>query len=165
MPDEVYPLALLYIRIYLIGMPAILLYNFEAAIFRSIGETKVPLLALTVAGVLNVILNLFFVIVLHMTVNGVAIATVLSNVVIQSAINSLGTAVIAASSAAYNIEVFAYDVLNSFGQACTTFVGQNYGAGKIGRCKRTLALCLVEDAIASALSIVLILFAWCSMAR
>ena len=81
MPDEVYPLALLYIRIYLIGMPAILLYNFEAAIFRSIGETKVPLLALTVAGVLNVILNLFFVIVLHMTVNGVAIATVLSNVV------------------------------------------------------------------------------------
>ena len=159
MPDEVYPLALLYIRIYLIGMPAILLYNFEAAIFRSIGETKVPLLALTVAGVLNVILNLFFVIVLHMTVNGVAIATVLSNVVIQSAINSLGTAVIAASSAAYNIEVFAYDVLNSFSQACTTFVGQNYGAGKIGRCKRTLALCLVEDAIASALSIVLILFA------
>lgn len=159
MPDEVYPLALLYIRIYLIGMPAILLYNFEAAIFRSIGETRVPLLALTVAGVLNVILNLFFVIVLHMTVNGVAIATVLSNVVIQSAINSLGTAVIAASSAAYNIEVFAYDVLNSFSQACTTFVGQNYGAGKIGRCKRTLALCLVEDAIASALSIVLILFA------
>lgn len=212
MPDEVYPLALLYIRIYLIGMPAILLYNFEAAIFRSIGETKVPLLALTVAGVLNVILNLFFAIVLHMTVNGVAIATVLSNVVssvllfiklrksdtfihvevkdikfhreafirimsiglpagiqsavfavanvvIQSAINSLGTAVIAASSAAYNIEVFAYDVLNSFSQACTTFVGQNYGAGKIGRCKRTLALCLVEDAIASALSIVLILFA------
>lgn len=159
MPDEVYPLALLYIRIYLIGMPAILLYNFEAAIFRSIGETRVPLLALTVAGVLNVILNLFFVIVLHMTVNGVAIATVLSNVVIQSAINSLGTAVIAASSAAYNIEVFAYDVLNSFSQACTTFVGQNYGAGKIGRCKRTLALCLVEDVIASALSIVLILFA------
>ena len=212
MPDEVYPLALLYIRIYLIGMPAILLYNFEAAIFRSIGETRVPFLALTVAGVLNVILNLFFVIVLHMTVNGVAIATVLSNVVssvllfiklrksdtfihvevkdikfhreafagimriglpagiqsavfavanvvIQSAINSLGTAVIAASSAAYNIEVFAYDVLNSFSQACTTFVGQNYGAGKIGRCKRTLALCLVEDAIASALSIVLILFA------
>lgn len=211
-PEDVYPLALLYIRIYLIGMPAILLYNFEAAIFRSIGETRVPLIALTIAGVLNVILNLFFVIVLHMTVNGVAIATVISNVVssvilfvmlrksdkfihvevkdikihkdafvrimriglpagiqsavfavanvvIQSAINSLGTAVIAASSAAYNIEIFAYDVLNSFSQACTTFVGQNYGAGEIGRCKRTLALCIVEDAIASALSIVLILFA------
>lgn len=211
-PADVYPLALLYIRIYLIGMPAILLYNFEAAIFRSIGETRVPLLALSLAGVLNVILNLFFVIVLHMTVNGVAIATVLSNIVsslillcklmrtdrdahvnlqdirfyrdsfikimrigmpagiqsavfavanivIQSAINSLGTVVIAASSAAYNIEIFAYDILNSFSQACTTFVGQNYGARKIGRCKKILKLCLIEDAIASALSILLILLA------
>ena len=145
-----------------------------------------PLLALTVAGVLNVILNLFFVIVLHMTVNGVAIATVLSNVVSSvllfiklrksdtfihvevkdikfhreafTRIMSIGLPA-GIQSAAYNIEVFAYDVLNSFSQACTTFVGQNYGAGKIGRCKRTLALCLVEDAIASALSIVLILFA------
>ncbi len=54
----------------------------------------------------------------------------LANIVIQAAINSLGTAVIAASSAAFNIEIFAYDILNSFGQACTTFVGQNYGAGK-----------------------------------
>lgn len=163
-------------------MPVILLYNFEAAIFRSTGDTKTPLVVLTVAGILNVLLNLFFVAVLHMTVNGVAIATVVSNavssilllrrliktdewthvelkelqidktilqqitriglpagiqsavfalanVVIQSAINSLGTVVMAASSAAFNIEVFAYDVLNSFSQACTTFVGQNYGAG------------------------------------
>ena len=126
---------------------------------------------------LNVILNLFFVIVLHMTVNGVAIATVLSNVVSSvllfiklrksdtfihvevkdikfhreafTRIMSIGLPA-GIQSAAYNIEVFAYDVLNSFSQACTTFVGQNYGAGKIGRCKRTLALCLVEDAIASA---------------
>lgn len=59
--DEVFPMALLYLRIYLLGMPVILLYNFEAAIFRSVGETKVPLLALAVSGVLNVILNLFFV--------------------------------------------------------------------------------------------------------
>lgn len=80
-PEEVFPLALLYLRIYLLGMPVILLYNFEAAIFRSVGETKTPLLALTASGVLNVLLNLFFVAVLHMTVNGVAIATVLSNVV------------------------------------------------------------------------------------
>ena len=75
-PDEVFPLALLYLRIYLLGMPVILLYNFEAAIFRSIGETKTPLLALTASGILNVALNLFFVAVLGMTVNGVAIATV-----------------------------------------------------------------------------------------
>ena len=69
-PDDVFPLALLYLRIYLLGMPVILLYNFEAAIFRSIGETKTPLLALAFSGCLNVVLNLFFVIVLHMTVNG-----------------------------------------------------------------------------------------------
>lgn len=57
-----------------------------------------------------------------------------SNIVIQSAINSLGKVVMAASSAAYNIEIFAYDVMNSFSQACTTFVGQNYGAKQIKRC-------------------------------
>lgn len=210
-PDDVFPLALLYLRIYLLGMPVILLYNFEAAIFRSVGDTKVPLAALAVSGALNVVLNLFFVIVLHMTVNGVAIATVISNavssvllyrklmksekyirvetsklridaaslgqimrvglpagiqsavfavsnIVIQSAINSLGRVVMAASSAAYNIEIFAYDVLNSFSQACTTFVGQNYGAGQIRRCRRILILSLIEDAIASAAAIILVLF-------
>ena len=81
----------------------------------------------------------------------------IANIVIQSAINSLGTVVIAASSAAFNIEILAYYVLNSFSQACTTFVGQNYGAGDVKRCKKTLILCLIEDAIASASAIVLIL--------
>ena len=209
-PGDVFPYALLYIRIYLLGMPAILLYNFEAAIFRSIGDTKVPLGVLAVSGILNVALNLFFVIVLDMTVDGVAIATVISNIVsaailfvlllktdksihidikeirfdkecfvkiikiglpaglqsavfafanivIQAAINSLGTIVIAASSAAFNIEIFAYYVLNSFSQACTTFVGQNYGAGQIKRCKKILLLCILEDAIASAAVISLVL--------
>ena len=70
-PEDVYPLSLLYLRIYFLGMPAILLYNFEAAIFRSIGETKVPLIALAASGVLNVLLNLLFVIGFHMTVNGI----------------------------------------------------------------------------------------------
>ena len=210
-PDDVYPLALAYLRIYLLGMPVILLYNFEAAIFRSVGDTKVPLIALTVSGVLNVILNLFFVAVLHMSVDGVAIATVLSNavsaailwvfllktdkvirlepkklridglclkqilrigvpagvqsamfsianIVIQGAINSLGTVVMAASSAAYNIEVITYDILNSFSQACTTFVGQNFGAGEIKRCKKTLLLCLLEGIISLGVAIALILF-------
>lgn len=209
-PQDVYGQALLYLRIYLLGMPVILLYNFEAAIFRSVGDTKVPLKTLVVSGIINVILNLFFVIVLKMTVNGVAIATVISNlisaiillnkliktdqyihvnlkelriykvslvrilkigmpagiqsavfalanIVIQAAINSLGTVVIATSSAAFNVEIFAYDILNSFGQACTTFVGQNYGAGKIDRCKKTLYLCLIEDLIASALAIGIII--------
>ncbi len=209
-PDDVFPLALTYLRIYLLGMPVILLYNFEAAIFRSVGDTKVPLIALAVSGVLNIVLNLIFVVFFKMTVNGVAIATVISNavssvilfvrlvksdkyisldpknirfsfsifkrilriglpagiqsavfsisnIIIQSAINSLGTIVMAASSAAFNVECFAYYVLNSFSQACTTFVGQNYGAGKIDRCKRTLALSLVEDAVASALAIAVVL--------
>lgn len=80
-----------------------------------------------------------------------------ANIVIQSAINSLGTVVIAASSAAFNIEIFAYDILNSFSQACTTFTGQNYGAGKLKRCRKVLKLCIIEDVIATALAIILVL--------
>ncbi len=209
-PADVFPLALLYLKIYLAGMPVILLYNFEAAIFRSVGETKIPLIALATSGILNVLLNLFFVAILHMTVNGVAIATVisnavssvllyrklrqttqgihlepkqlridrdmlkrilriglpagiqsavfaLSNIVIQSAINSLGTVVMAASSAAYNIEIITYDILNSFSQACTTFVGQNFGAGELRRCKKTLLLCVAEGVLALAAAIAVIL--------
>ena len=208
-PEEVFPYALLYLRIYLLGMPVILLYNFEAAIFRSIGDTKVPLEALAFSGVLNVLLNLFFVAVLHMNVDGVATATVLSNaisavlllvllcrsdknirvtprdlrldrqtmqkilqiglpaglqsavfsisnIVIQSAINSLGAVAMAASSAAFNIEVISFDLLSSFGQACTTFVGQNYGAGQLERCRKTLRLSIVEGL--AVLAVVLPLF-------
>lgn len=202
-PEEVYPLAINYLRIYLAGMPVILLYNFESAIFRSCGNTQTPLFALVISGVLNVALNLFFVLGLGMDVDGVATATVLSNlvsstilfaalmrtelavkirlpklrvhgdmlvqilkigipagiqgmifsfanIIIQSAVNSLGTTVMAASSAAFNLEVFAYYIMNSFGQACTTFVGQNYGAGKGGRCLKTLKLCLVQSLISTA---------------
>lgn len=63
-PDDVFPFALLYLRIYLLGLPVIFLYNFEAAVFRSVGDTKTPLMALTFSGILNFLLNLFFVIVL-----------------------------------------------------------------------------------------------------
>jgi len=209
-PDDVLPMAVLYLRIYFSGLPVILLYNFEAAIFRGIGNTRTPLAALTVSGILNVFLNLFFVIVVGMTVDGVAIATVISNavsalallrtlmrtdsdvrldlrklrihsnvfqkimmigipagiqsavfaianIIIQSAINSLGTVVMAASSAAYNIEVFVYDVLNAFSQACTTFTGQNNGAGNMPRCKKVLGLCLLEGAVCTAASVALVL--------
>ena len=88
-PEDVFDPALHYLRIYLLGMPVILLYNFEAAIFRSAGETKLPLLALSLSGVLNVFLNLFFVLALGMNVEGVAIATVISNAV-SSAILFVG---------------------------------------------------------------------------
>lgn len=210
-PAEVFPLALLYLRIYLLGLPVIFLYNFEAAIFRSVGDTRTPLIALTFSGVLNFVLNLFFVIVLRMTVNGVAIATVLSNavssllllyrlthtdgairvraqalrfdrasfckiiriglpagvqsavfafanIIVQAAINSLGTVVIAASSAAYNIEITAYYMFNSFSQACTTFVGQNYGARQLDRCRKTFALCLLEDVLVTGTFMGIVLY-------
>lgn len=195
-PAEVFDMANLYIKIYLMGMPIILLYNFEAAIMRGIGNTKLPLFALSLAGVINVILNMILVIGFHMTVEGVAIATVFSNlissiilfiylrkdklisfhslfdhpihgdilvnilrigipsgiqssvfsianVVIQSGFNSLGTIIMASSSASLNVESVVYSLVSSFGHACTTFTGANYGANKIQRCKQVLMTCLL----------------------
>lgn len=209
-PDDVFPLAMTYMRIYLLGLPVIFLYNFESAIFRSAGDTKTPLIALALSGILNVILNIFFVTVLDMTVDGVAIATVisnlvssvilgrkllksklsvhielnelridwkilwrilkiglpagiqsavfsLSNIIISSAINSLGKVTMAASSAAFNVEIMAYYILNSFGQACTTFVGQNYGAAQIDRCRKTLKLCIIEGIIITGTTMLIML--------
>lgn len=209
-PEDVFPLAMTYMRIYLLGLPVIFLYNFESAIFRSAGDTKTPLIALAVSGILNVILNIFFVTVLDMTVDGVAIATVianlvssvilgrkllksklsvhielnelridwkilwrilkiglpagiqsavfsLSNIIISSAINSLGKVTMAASSAAFNVEIMAYYILNSFGQACTTFVGQNYGAAQIDRCRKTLKLCIIEGIIITGTTMLIML--------
>ena len=208
--DEAVNMAITYFRIYVGGLPVILLYNFEAAIFRGMGNTKLPFLALVTSGIINVGLNLFFVLVLHRNVDGVAIATVISNlissiillvclkksktaarfdekklridkkvlkmimkigipsslqacvfssanIIIQSAINSLGTVVAAASSAAFNLEIFSYYVLNSFGQACTTFTGQNYGAWKIDRCRKSLKLCLLEGIIIEGLMVSMLL--------
>lgn len=209
-PNDVYPLAVKYLQIYLAGMPVILLYNFESAIFRSCGNTQTPLAALVISGILNVVLNLLFVLGIGMDVDGVATATVISNlvssallfgalmrtelairiepkklrvhggvlgqilkigipagiqgmifsfanIIIQSAVNSLGTTVMAASSAAFNLEIFSYYIMNSFGQACTTFVGQNYGAGKSERCLKTLKLCLLQSIVSTAAVSVLIL--------
>jgi putative MATE family efflux protein len=179
------------VRIYFVAMPAIMLYNFLAAILRAAGDTTHPLVFLSIAGVVNVILNLLLVIQFHLGVAGVAIATVtsnyiscgllvafllkqedalklsvkdiridrkilnriiriglpagiqgtvfsLSNVVIQSAINSFGTAVIAGSAAAQSIEAFVYVSMNSVSQTTVTFVGQNYGAGDERRVKRVI---------------------------
>ena len=203
-------MAIIYFRIYVGGLPVILLYNFEAAIFRGMGNTKLPFIALVISGIINVGLNIFFVLVLHMNVDGVAIATVISNlissviliiclktsktaarfdrkklkidkpvlkrimkigvpasiqscvfssanIIIQSAINGLGTVVAAASSAAFNLEIFSYYVLNSFGQACTTFTGQNYGAWKLDRCKKSLRLCLLEGIIIEGIMVATLL--------
>ena len=208
-PSDVMGMSMSYLRIYMAGMPVILLYNFEAAIFRAKGDTRTPLIVLIISGVINVALNLFFVLVLHMDVNGVALATLISNlisavilfvllikakddirvvfsklkihrtvllkilkiglpagvqsamfslanIIIQSAINSLGAVVMAGSSAAFNLEILSYYVMNSFGQACTTFVGQNYGAGNFERCRKVLYRCLALDYIFTAVFSVLI---------
>lgn len=217
-PEEIFGEALRYIRIYFAGLPVIFLYNFESAIFRSQGDTRTPLICLTISGVLNVVMNVFFVVVLHMTVDGVALATVLANLVssglllvmlmrsqsairvqwsgfsyqprvigtilrigapaglqgmvfslsnlcIQSAINSLGADVIAASAAAFNVEIFAYFVLNSFGQACTTFVGQNRGAGDLERCRKATRICMGQDMIFTAVISALILLSGHALLR
>ncbi|MBS7305599.1 MAG: MATE family efflux transporter [Lachnospiraceae bacterium] len=196
-PDDVIMLATLYLKIYFLGMPALLIYNFGAAILRAVGNTKHPLYFLTISGVLNILLNLLLVICFSMGVAGVAIATVvseylsaaliiwylsekseelkltrsdlkidpyilkrviaigipaglqgtifsLSNVVIQSAINSFGSDVVAGNSATMNIEGFVYMAMNAIYQTAITFVGQNYGAGKK---KRVLRCTLQAEAI------------------
>lgn len=190
-PQEVMGLASLYLRIYFLGMTATMVYNFGSAILRAVGDTKRPLYFLIIAGVINVVLNLFFVIALKMDVAGVGWATVisqcisavlvlrclvkeqggiqlvfnqlhiypdkmrrilqvglpagfqgmlfsLSNVVIQSSINSFGATVVAASSAAGNIEGFVYIAMNAFHQATLSFTSQNVGAGEFGRIRRIL---------------------------
>lgn len=199
-PESVMPLAETYLLWYFSGMPFMMLYNFEAAIFRSIGDTKTPLIALVVAGILNVILNLFFVLSLGLGVAGVAIATLISNVVcasilfvglrrthapihleyrrlklnpalfwkilkigipagiqgivfsfsnvcIQGGINSLGPDAMAGSAAGFNIEILVYFVVNAFGQAAVTFIGQNYGAHKLHRCENVVVQCMLLDLI------------------
>lgn len=209
-PDEVLPMAITYLRIYAAGLPVIFLYNFESAIFRSKGDTLTPLFVLLASGLINIGLNLFFVIGLNLSVAGVALATIISNgvsavlmfillltrkdeikltfdgkpidgkllksmlkigvpagvqgamfsvsnLVVQSGINSLGTDVMAAASAAFNIESIAYFVINAFGQAATTFTSQNLGAGKLDRCKRTVLLTNVIAILSSLVCAVILI--------
>ncbi len=190
-PPDVIDGAVQYMQIYFIGMPVNLLYNFGSAILRAVGDTKRPLYFLTISGVLNVVLNLFFVIVLQIGVAGVALATIIaqalsaflvirslirsdgalkldpkklkmhkdklimivkiglpaglqgsmfsiSNTIIQSTINTFGSATIAASAASSNIEGFVYMAMNSVHQATITFSSQNFGAQQYKRVRRVL---------------------------
>ena len=210
MPEENLGQALAFLRVYLLGMPSILLYNFEAAIFRSVGITKMPLQALALSSLLNVALVWLFIPVMGWGVAGAAAATAISytvsalilfarltridapirlnprelgidravlarvvriglpaglqsavfslaNIVIQACINSLGTEVMAASSAVISLEYVVYNLLNSFSQACTTFVGQNFGAGNVRRCKRVLLVSLAEAEVAQLVMLAILL--------
>lgn len=194
-PEDVIGMSVLYIRIYFAGMPVMMLYNFGSAILRAVGDTKRPLYYLSAAGVINVVLNLFFVIVFHMGVAGVALATVISqgvsaglvilclirsdaeyrlelkrlkinsdklwkmvciglpaglqgalfsisNVLIQSSVNSFGKIAMAGNTASSNIEGFVYVSMNALYQTSISFTGQNYGAKKFDRIKKILVICL-----------------------
>ncbi len=203
-PDDVTALAVRYLRIYSIGMPFIMLYNFGAAILRSKGDSKTPLYSLMIAGVINVGLNLVFVILFKMGVAGVGYATVISNIissgiivytmmhgpedfrlkrnclklhkdvlsivlkigvpaglqgvifavantVIQSSINSFGSAAVAGSTASQNMENMSFFCISAFNQAATTFISQNYSAHEIQRCKRAFLYCIFGGLISCGL--------------
>ena len=194
-PDDVIDLSVLYMQILFAGMPFQMLYNFGAAILRSVGDTRRPLYFLTIAGVVNVVLNLIFVIVFHMSVAGVALATIashgvscvlvlrcliksdsiisinikdlkfsvnkmmamlriglpagfqgivfsISNMLIQSSVNSFGSTVMAGNTAAQNVESFVYTAMNAFYQTNLSFTSQNYGAKNHKRIDKVLLVCL-----------------------
>ena len=194
-PESVLPYATLYMRIFFGGMVFNMIYNFGAALLRAAGDTRGPLVYLTIAGVANVVLNLIFVLVFDMTVDGVALATIssqaisailvlralmrrtdaarlmlkklhiykaqllkivrlglpagiqgslfsISNVMIQSSINSFGEIFMAGSTAAGSLEGFVYVTMNAFHQTALNFTGQNVGAGQYRRVKKVLLICL-----------------------
>ena len=197
--ETVLPMATLYIRIYFLGMPVLMLYNFGAAILRAIGDTKRPLYYLTISGAINAICNVIFIVVFHMGVDGVAYATIMSqaisavltlrclmvsdecyrfelkkvhiykdkllqilrlglpagfqgsifsisNVLIQSSVNSFGPDAMAGNSAACNIEGFVYVTMNTFHVTCLSFTSQNYGRHYFDRIKKILLICLASAA-------------------
>lgn len=194
-PEDVINLAALYLRIYFMGMPFFMLYNFGSSILRSKGDTKRPLFALIISGIINVLLNLLLVIVFKLGVAGVAISTViatgassflvisfliketdelhldikklglntqllskmlktgipsglqsilfaLSNLIVQSSINSFGSKAMAGSASELNYELFSYYVVLAFNMATTSFTSQNLGAQKFERCRKVNSLCI-----------------------
>lgn len=194
-PPEVIELAGEYLKIYYIGMPGFMVYNFGAALLRAIGDSKRPMYFLTISGVFNVICNLIFVVIFKMGVAGVAIATSISqyiaaalivasllkadgymklfidkiriskdkalgmmriglpagfqgalfsisNILIQSGINSFGSVVMAGNTAAGNLEGFVYMGMNSIYQTSLSFTSQNMGAKQYDRVKKIFWTCV-----------------------
>lgn len=193
-PENTLPLSAIYMKIYFGGITFNIVYNFCASILRASGDTRSPLIFLTTAGVVNVILNVLFVMVFHMNVAGVALATTISqgiaavlvvlalmrrtdacklelrklcirknqllrilriglpagiqsslfaisNVIIQSSINSFGDIFVSGNAAAGNLEGFMYATVNSFHQTTVNYVGQNVGARQYRRANNTVWIC------------------------
>ncbi len=144
-PDKILSLATLYLRIYFLGMPAMMVYNFGSAILRAVGDTKRPLYFLFAAGVVNIALNLLLVIVFKLDVAGVAIATVISETISATLVvmclirdKSVIHLDIKKLRIRANIEGFVYMAMNTFHHATLSFTGQNYGAGRMDRIKKIL---------------------------
>lgn len=211
-PADIAELSTLYLRIYFCGAPANMVFNFGASVLRATGDSKRPLYILTATGIINVLLNLLFVIKFNMHVAGVAVATIasqyisavciififvktnsnihlsfkklrlykeelldiikigipaglhgslfsLSNVIIQSSINSFGAAAIAGNTTAGNIDSVIFTCCNTISQTATTFTSQNYGAGQFKRIRRIYFNCLgVSTMIAVIFGAILLLF-------
>lgn len=173
-PDSVLQVALLYIRIYFLSLPCMLVYNFGAAVLRSFGDTRRPMYYLIVSGIINVILNLILVIVFQLGVAGVVIATVISNIVsavmvltylyhredeFQFRFHKMKIEKKDLKNLALNFEYFTYDIASAFAQAAVTFTSQNYGAGNIKRCKKIFWLCMLFGmGFTEILSVVFILW-------
>lgn len=200
-PDNILPLSTIYMRIYFSGITFTMVYNFCASILRASGDTKSPLIFLTIAGIINVILNIIFVTAFHMNVAGVALATAISqgisavlsvisltkcenacclipsemrfckaqilkiiriglpagiqsslfsisNVIIQSSINSFGDVFVSGSAAAGNIEGFVYVTMNAFHHTALNFIGQNMGAKNYTRVRKILFTSLISVFVA-----------------
>lgn len=199
-PSDVLPLSATYMKIYFAGIIAMLVYNFGAAILRAAGDTQGPLIYLSIAGVINVALNVMFVTLFDMNVAGVALATTISqivsatlvvirlmrrndaarfyikkmrfykrqliriinigvpagiqssmfsisNVLIQSSVNSFGSAAVSGAAAASSIENFVFIAMNAFHQTGLNFAGQNAGAGNYKRIKKIAALSLASVSV------------------
>ena len=210
-PEDIINLSALYMNIYFLGMPTILLYNFGSSILRAAGDTKRPLFILMGAGMINIVLNLILVIVFHLGVAGVAIGTIvsetisayfvmriltkaegvlhldlkkirihrkclkdivriglpagmqgvlfnISNVLIQSSVNSFGYMTIAGNTAAVTIEGFIYTSTNALCQTSMNFASQNYGAKKYRRIDLILFYSLLSTVIIGAVLAVVVHF-------
>lgn len=213
-PEDIINLSALYMKIYFVGMPTILLYNFGSSILRAAGDTKRPLFILMGAGIVNVVLNLILVIIFHLGVVGVAVATIvsetisayfvirilvkaegvlhldlkkikihrkslidiikiglpagaqgvlfnISNVLIQSSVNSFGYMTIAGNTAAVTIEGFIYTSTNALCQTSMNFTSQNLGARKYRRIDFILLYSILSTVVVGAvLGVIVYIFGY-----
>ena len=163
--DELMDGAVLYLKIYALSMPAMAVYNCGNGIMSAVGDTRRPLLYLSVAGVLNVVLNLFFVIRCHMAAEGVGIPAGLQNAIfavanlfVQVGLNSFDAVTVSGSSAAANADTLLFNMMAAFYTGCASFVSRNWGAGKTERIVKSYLVSMCYAAGVGAVCGLLLLF-------